>query len=80
MTRQQEFDQLRQERSAALAGFIAATQQTERQMHNLDLPMGVDEDREVLSQQRGELDACYIYIMASRRLTDFVRQQLELIQ
>jgi hypothetical protein len=80
MTRQQEFDQFRQERSAALAAFITATQQTERHMQNLDLPIGMDEDLEVLSQQRSELDACYLYIMASRRLTDFVRQQLELIQ
>jgi hypothetical protein len=79
MTRHQEFDRLRQERSAALAEFISAARQTERQMQNLDLPIGLDEDREVLSQQRAEVDACYI-ITAARKLTDFVRQQLELIQ
>jgi hypothetical protein len=80
MTRQQEFDHLRQERSGALAEFITAAHQTERQMQNLHLPIGLDEDREVLSQQRAEVDACYIYITAARKLTDFVRQQLELIQ
>jgi hypothetical protein len=63
-----------------LAEFITAAHQTERQMQNLDLPIGLDEDGEILSQQRSELDACYIYLMASRKLTDFVRQQLELIQ
>ena len=49
-------------------------------MQNVDLPIGVEQDREVLFQQRSEVDACYIYIKAARKLTDFVRQQLELIQ
>ena len=80
MTRQQEFDHLRQERSATLTAFITAAHQTERQMQNLQLPVGEDENLKFLSMQRAEFDACYAYVVASRQLTGFLEQKLHFIQ
>ena len=65
MTHQQEFDSLRQDCSTTLAQFISAAHETERQMQNLQLIIGADENLEFLSLRRAEFDACYAYVVAS---------------
>ena len=54
MTHQQEFDRLRQDCSTTLAQFISAAHETERQMQNLQLIIGADENLEFLSLRRAE--------------------------
>jgi hypothetical protein len=80
MTNRRQFDRLRQTCSATLAEFITAAHETERQMQHLRLPVGVDQDRKILSQRRAEFDACHAYVVASHELAEFVHQHLELIQ
>jgi hypothetical protein len=80
MIHQPEFDRLRQSCSATLAEFITAAHETERQMQNLQLPVGEDENLKFLSMQRAEFDACYAYVVASRQLTGFLEQKLHFIQ
>jgi hypothetical protein len=77
MTHQQEFDRLRQDCSTTLAQFITAAYEAERQMQNLQLPMGEDANLQFLSLRRAEFDACYSYIVASHQLTGFLQQKVQ---
>ena len=80
MASQREFDRLRRTCSAQLAQFIKEARQTERHVRRLRLPVGAEAALQCISQRGVEFDACYEYLIASRQLAEFLRQQAQSIQ
>jgi hypothetical protein len=80
MIDQPRFDRFRRTCAARLKQFITEANQTERYAQNLSLPASVQEVRTLMTKRQAEYDACYEYLLASRKLADFLQQQVQSIQ
>jgi len=80
MTDQPDFDVLRRNCSATLKQFITDARATERYMHDLSLPVGVQEFHQLMTKRQAEYAACHEYLVASEHLVDFLKRQLQYIQ
>ena len=75
-----QFDQLRQDCSAALEHFLSEAHETERRMQELTLTASVETTRQFMDQRSAEWDACMAYISSTRLVSAFLHQHLHSVQ
>jgi hypothetical protein len=80
MIDQPQFDRLRQTCSVTLQQFVTEAYETEQRAQSIRLPVGVQGVLHFMTKHQVEYKACHEYLLASKRLADFLEHQLRAIQ
>jgi hypothetical protein len=80
MAEQAQLDRLRRDSAVKLKHFMTLAHQTEHYLKDLRPSPEAEDLLRLLSMRQTEYDACYQYLLASRRLADHLNEQVLQIQ